>query len=87
MGYISRYDRTFLSFMNKKYKKYKVNFEFFDDYILWLYELYDSNELNYYRELEKDLWDYVEFQSGKEREKRRGKKKEASDEEKRPDEK
>ena len=70
MGYISRYDRTFLSFMNKKYKRYKVNFEFFDDYILWLYELYDSNELNYYRELEKDLWDYVEFQSGKEREKR-----------------
>lgn len=72
MGYISRYDRTFLSFMNKKYKRYKVNFEFFDDYILWLYELYNSNELNYYRALEKDLWDYVEFQSGKERE-RRGK--------------
>ena len=70
MGFISRYDRTFLSFMNKKYRFYKINFEFFDDYILWLYDMCDSNELEYYHRLEKDLCEYVEFQSGKERDKR-----------------
>ena len=71
MGYISKYDRTFLSFMNKKYKKYGVNFEFFDDYILWLYyDLLNKNEIIYYKELEKDLWEYVDFQSGKEKDKR-----------------
>lgn len=70
MGYISKYDRTFLSFVNKKYKLFKVNFEFFDDYILWLFDIHNSNELDYYHRLEKDLWEYVEFQSGKERDKR-----------------
>lgn len=70
VGFISRYDRSFLSYMNKKYKFYKVHFEFFDDYILWLYDLYNSDELRYYYRLEKDLWEYVEFQSGKERDKR-----------------
>ena len=40
MGYISRYDRTFISFMNRKYKKHNICFEFIDDYRLWLYEDY-----------------------------------------------
>ena len=35
---------------------------------MWLY--YDhcnSSKIKYYKTLEKDLWEYVEFQSGKER--------------------
>ncbi len=71
MGYISKYDTKFLTYMNRKYKKYNVNFEFFDDYILWLY--YDhlkKDEYLYYKQLEKDLWSYVEFQNGKEKDKR-----------------
>ncbi len=71
MSYISRYDTKFLTFMNRKYQKYNVNFEFFDDYILWLYyDYFGENEELYYKQLEKDLWKYVEFQSGKERDKR-----------------
>lgn len=69
--YISKYDTKFLTFMNRKYHQYNVNFEFFDDYILWLYYYFcKKNEESYYKQLEKDLWDYVEFQSGKERDKR-----------------
>ena len=69
MGYISKYDTRFLTVMNRKYKKYKVNFEYYDDYILWLYyELCRKKKMKYYRTLEKDLWEYVEFQNGKERE-------------------
>lgn len=71
MGYISKYNTKFLTLMNRKYKKYNVNFEFYDDYILWLYyDLYNTNVVKYYRQLEKDLWEYVEFQNGKERDKR-----------------
>lgn len=70
MGYISRYDRTFLAFVKKKYKDYQVEFGFWDDYALWLYEICLRNDKAYYKQLEKDLWQYVEFQSGKERDKR-----------------
>lgn len=71
MGYISKYDTKFLTFANRKYRKFKVNFEFFDDYILWLfYDYFGENEKLYYKQLEKDLWEYVEFQSGKEKDKR-----------------
>lgn len=71
MGYISRYDRTFLSYMNKKYSRHNVNFRYFDDYILWLfYDRYKKDETKYYKRLEKDLWSYVEFQSGKERDRK-----------------
>ncbi len=71
MGYISKYDTKFLTFMNRKYKNYKVSFEFYDDYILWLfYSFCRKKEDDYYEQLEKDLWEYVDFQSGKERAKR-----------------
>lgn len=71
MKYISKYDTKFLTFMNRKYKDYKVQFEFFDDYILWLYyDLYKKSDSLYYKQIEKDLWEYVEFQSGKERQNR-----------------
>lgn len=69
MAYISRYDTRFLTHMNRKYSKYKVLFNFFDDYVMWLYYEYcESNRYKYYKQLEKDLWEYVEFQNGKERE-------------------
>lgn len=71
MKYISKYDTKFLTFMNRKYKNYKVQFEFFDDYILWLYyDLFKKSDSLYYKQIEKDLWEYVEFQSGKERQNR-----------------
>lgn len=71
MKYVSRYDTKFLTFMNRKYKDYKVQFEFFDDYILWLYyDLFKKSDSLYYKQIEKDLWEYVEFQSGKERQNR-----------------
>lgn len=71
MAYISRYDKKFLTFMNKKYDKYNILFEYYDDYILWLfYEYCKGDEDIYYSQLEDDLRDYVEFQSGKERDKR-----------------
>lgn len=69
MSYISKYDTKFLTFMNRKYSAYRVAFDFFDDYAMWLYyDLCNSNKIQYYKTLEKDLWDYIEFQSGKERE-------------------
>lgn len=68
MAYISKYDTKFLTFMNRKYKKFNVNFEFFDDYILWLYyDYFGGNDRFYYKQLEKDLWDYSDFQTGQER--------------------
>ena len=71
MPYISKFDTKFLTLMNKKYKEYNVSFEFFDDYILWLYyDFYKKDVEKYYKQLEKDLWEYVDFQSGKERDKR-----------------
>lgn len=71
MGYISKYNTKFLTLMNREYKEYEVSFEYFDDYALWLYYEYcKSNEKEYYLQLEKDLWKYIEFQSGKERDKR-----------------
>lgn len=71
MGYTSKYNRTFISFMNKKYKNYNVCFEFIDDYRLWLYEDYCVyNKTWYYEQMENDLEEYSDFQTGKERDKR-----------------
>lgn len=71
MAYISKYDTKFLTFMNRKYKKYNVFFEFIDDYRLWLYEDYSVyDEVLYYKQLEKDLAEYSDFQTGRERDKR-----------------
>ena len=66
MGYISKYDTTFINFINKKYKK---NFKYWDDYALWLYykRLYCNADL-YYRNIEKDLWEYSDWQTGSPRE-------------------
>ena len=48
-----------------------MKFDYWDDYILWLYyDLYKMNDRLYYKNLEIDMCEYVEFQSGKERDKR-----------------
>jgi len=71
MMYISKYDTKFITFMNKKYKEFGVKFEFYDDYILWLfYDYFKGNEKEYYVQLEKDLGEYSDFQTGKERDNR-----------------
>ena len=68
MAFISRYDLRFLTLMNRKYNK---EFDYFDDYILWLYyEYFNEDKEKYYHQLEKDLWEYEDFQNGKERDKR-----------------
>lgn len=66
MTYISKYDTKFVTFLNRKYKKYNVFFTYFDDYILWLYyEKLKCNEKKYYQELEDDIWEYSNWQTGK----------------------
>ena len=65
MGYLSKYDTKFVTFINRKYSKYKVNFEFFDDYILWLFYKHCRMNTNiYYKILEKDIWDFSDWQTG-----------------------
>lgn len=69
MGYISKYNKTFINFVNNKYSRYKVCFKNWDDYALWLY-YYLCNERNdmYYAILERDIWGYSDFQTGSARE-------------------
>lgn len=71
MAYISKYDTKFLTFVNRKYNLFRVNFEFFDDYVLWLYyDYFKKDEESYYKQLECDIMEYSNFQTGKERDKR-----------------
>ena len=67
MGYISKLDTKFLTYMNRKYHKFDIRFEYYDDYALFLYDLCKQDYEEYYIALEEDLREYVEFQSGKER--------------------
>ena len=60
MAYISKYDTKFITFVNRKYN---MNFEYFDDYGLWLYDKYPEDE-TYYCHLEEDLIEYSNFQTG-----------------------
>lgn len=69
MGYISKYDTKFITFINRRYKS---DFKYFDDYILWLYyHKCCNNTEKYYMRLEKDVWDYSNFQTGSPRERGR----------------
>lgn len=61
MGYISKYDTKFITFVNRKYN---TNFSYFDDYAIWLFEKSDNDEDMYYMNLEKDIADYSNFQTG-----------------------
>jgi len=61
MSYISKIDTKFVTFINRKYG---TTFNYFDDYILWLYKAKNNNKENYYCQLEKDLWEYSDYQTG-----------------------
>ena len=60
MEFISKYNLTFIKFVNKKYNK---KFKAFDDYGLWLYELVDCKNSVYYDKLEEDIKEYSDFQT------------------------
>lgn len=69
MGYKSKYNRTFISFLNHKYARHKVEFETWDDYVMWLYYKQCRCDKNlYYKMLEKDTWEYSDWQTGSSRE-------------------
>ena len=61
MGYISKLDTKFITFINRKYG---TDFKYFDDYILWLFKAKNDDKDKYYAQLEKDLWDYSDYQTG-----------------------
>ena len=62
MAYISKYDTKFITFVNRKYN---MNFDYFDDYIVWAFDvLCKENETKYYTLLEQDIMDYSNFQTG-----------------------
>lgn len=59
MEFVSKYNLTFVKYMNRKYNK---KFQSFDDYGLWLYELVDCKNSKYYDKLEDDLREYCNYQ-------------------------
>ena len=61
MSYISKFDTKFITYVSRKYDKI---FSYFDDYATWLYDKYNRNDSAYYVNLEKDLWEYSDFQTG-----------------------
>lgn len=71
MGYINKYDRTFISFMNKKYKKYNVflNLLTITDcgYMKIIAYMMVVLIINRWKKIWKNIDD---FQTGKERDKR-----------------
>lgn len=63
MGYISKYDTKFITYMNRKYEK---SFKQFEEYIMWLfYNKSQERKDIYYEQLEKDFWEYSDFQTRK----------------------
>lgn len=68
MAYISKYDTKFITFVNRKYS---TSFDYFDDYGVWLFEKVKQNDEEYYYELENDLMEYSNFQTGLPRDKTR----------------
>lgn len=70
MEFISKYNLTFINFVNRKYNK---KFKSFDEYGLWLYEEKECSNSIYYNDLEQDLKEYCDYQQ--ERKKTNGKSK------------
>jgi len=70
MEFISKYDKSFIKNVNRKYNK---KFKSFDEYSLFLYELtpdeedcwveLGKKEENYYIKLEEDLKEYCDYQT------------------------
>ena len=69
MEFISKYNETFLTNVNRKYQK---KFRTFDEYSLFLFEL-TEDELEYYYQLEEDIKEYCNNQQ--ERKNKNGKSK------------
>ena len=66
MGYISKLDTKFVTFINRKYG---TSFRCFETYSEWLYKAKNYSNTHYYIQLEKDLWEYSDFQTGSPRSK------------------
>ena len=60
MEFISKYNLTFIQFVNKKYSK---RFQTFDSYALWLYEIEEFENSRYYDKLEEDIKEYSNIQT------------------------
>ena len=58
MEFISKYDISFIKYINRKYNK---KFKDFDEYALFLYELLKS-EKEYYYKLEDEIKEYCNYQ-------------------------
>ena len=58
MEFISKYDITFISSVNRKYGK---RFRNFDEYSLYLFEL-QKNVQDYYYKLEADIKEFSNYQ-------------------------
>ena len=58
MEFISKYNLTFITSVNRKYNK---KFRNFDEYSLYIFEL-TKNEIEYYYKLEEDLKEYCKYQ-------------------------
>ena len=59
MEFISKYDITFTRFLNRKYNR---KFKDFNDYAMFLFELVNDDEKDYYYRLEDDIKEYCEYQ-------------------------
>ena len=58
MEFVSKYNLTFVKYVNKKYDK---KFRTFEEYTLFLFEKTDD-EVYYYYKLEEDLKEYCNYQ-------------------------
>ena len=58
MEFVSKYNLTFIKFINKKYDK---KFRTYEEYSLFLFEKTDDEEY-YYCNLEEDLKEYCNYQ-------------------------
>ena len=58
MEFVSKYDTTLVTYMNRKYNK---KFKSFEDYSLFLFDLVNS-ETDYYYKLEEDIKEYSDYQ-------------------------
>ena len=60
MEFISKYDTSFIKYINRKDNK---KFKNFDEYSLFLFELKGNDEVYYYYELEQDIKEYSDYQT------------------------
>jgi len=59
MDFISKYNMTFVTYINRKYNR---KFRNFDEYILYIFDINDNKASKYYSQLEDDLKDYCSYQ-------------------------